>query len=170
MKQKVWPAINSTFFTLIPKIANSENSQGFHSISLCNVIYKIIATLIEKILKPLLSSLISPEQIGFIEGRQILDGLVVTQEVIHSLTKKKQKGMMIKFDFSKAYDPLSWKYLKKVLETFGFRNRWIEWVYNMISTPNFSILINGFPTTTFNATRGIRKGDPLSPFLFIMAT
>jgi len=104
MNQKVWPAINSTLFTLIPKNDNLVDAKGFRPISLCNVIYKIIAALIAKRLNPLLDSLIFAEKIGFVEGRQILDGLVVTQEVIHSLNMKKQKGMMIKLDLSKAYD------------------------------------------------------------------
>jgi len=166
MKQKVWPGLNSTFLTLIPKNANSETAQGFRPIALCNVIYKIIATLIAKRLKPILPSLISPEQTGFVEGRQILDGLVITQETIHSL---KQKGMTLKLDLSKSYDRLSWKYLKAVLGAFGFSSRWIDWVYSMISTPIFSVMINGVPSSTFSATRGIRQGDPISPFLFIMA-
>lgn len=107
MKQKIWPGINLTFLTLIPKSNKSEDAQGFHPIALCNVIYKIIATLIAKRLKPLLPNIISPEQTGFVEGRKILDGLVVTQEMIHSLNQKKQRGMMMKLDLSKAYDRLS---------------------------------------------------------------
>eukprot|EP00253_Pinus_taeda_P025537 PITA_25537 len=76
---------------------------------------------------------------------------------------------MIKLDLSKAYDRLSWRYLGMVLEAYGFEKRWIAWIYSMISTPFFSILVNGTPTATFNATRAIRQGDPISPFLFILA-
>ena len=75
----------------------------------------------------------------------------------------------MKLDLYKAYDRLNWNYLRAILGAYGFDKRWIEWVYSMISTPNFSILVNGTPTSTFNATRGIRQGDPISPFLFIMA-
>ena len=169
MKQRIWLGINSTFLTLIPKNNNSEEAHGFRPIALCNVIYKIIATLVVKRLKPLLPNIIAPDQTGFVEGSQILDRIVVTQEVIHSLKTKKQRGMMMKLDLSKAYDRLNWNYLRAILGAYGFDKRWIEWVYSMISTPNFSILVNGTPTSTFNATRGIRQGDPISPFLFIMA-
>eukprot|EP00253_Pinus_taeda_P023411 PITA_23411 len=169
MNQKVWSALNSIFFTLIPKNDNSEDAKGFRPISLCNVIYKIISSLMAKRLKPLLEKLISPEQTGFVEGRQILDGLVVTQEVIHSMKIKKQKGMMIKLDLLKAYDIINWQYLEEILGSFGFSNRWIKWVLSCISTPNFSILVNGTPSKTFKASRGIRQGNPISPFLFILA-
>eukprot|EP00253_Pinus_taeda_P036396 PITA_36396 len=78
-------------------------------------------------------------------------------------------GMMIKLDLSKAYDHLNWAYLKSVLAAFGFCNRQIDWVSNMISILNFSILLNRTPTSTFNASRGLRQGDLISLFLFIIA-
>lgn len=91
----------------------------------------------------MLSRIISPKQTGFVEGRQIIDGLVVSQEVVHSLKIKKEAGMMLKLDLSKAYDCRNWDYLKSVLAAFGFCNRWIKWVQDMISTPNFYIILNG---------------------------
>jgi len=154
--QKVCPGLNTTLLSLILKTSKSDEPQGFRPIALCNVIYKIISTLMVKRLKPILPGIISPEQTGFVEGRQILDGLIVSQEVVHLLKSQKMVGVIIKLDIFKAYDRLNWEYLRKVLEVFRFCSRWIEWILAMISTLVFSILLNGTPSSTFNATRGLR--------------
>lgn len=86
------PALNATFLALIPKTENSEEPQGFWSIALCNIIYKILATIMVNRLKPILQELISQEQMGFVKARKIIDGIVVAQEAIHSLKNSKTKG------------------------------------------------------------------------------
>eukprot|EP00253_Pinus_taeda_P026169 PITA_26169 len=132
--QKVCPSLNSTFIALIPKTAKSNVPQCFRPISVCNVIYKIIATLVVKRLNPLLPNLISPKQAGFVEGQQILDVFITSQEVVHSLKSQKIPGMMIKLDLSKAYDRINWGCLSSILKAYNFSQRWINWILAMISS------------------------------------
>ena len=113
-------AFNATFLALIPKENGTEDPGKFRPIALCNVIYKIITKVIANRLKPILPLLISPEQAGFVEGRQILDGIILVHETIHSLKQSKTPGMLLKLDLSKAYDKLNWNFLEGILRSFGF--------------------------------------------------
>jgi hypothetical protein len=163
-RQWVLPALNATFLTLIPKEENVASPSKYQPISLCNVIYKIITKVIANRLKPLLPLLISPEQTGYVEGRKIMDGIILAHEVIHSLKTTKKPGMLLKLDLSKSFDHLSWEYIEKTLLAFGFSLEWVHWILSLLSSTFFSVLVNDCPSSTFSPSRGIHQGDPLSPF------
>ena len=95
-----------------------EDPRKLKPIALCNVIYKIISKVIAKRLHPLLPLIISLEQEGFVKGRQIMDGIILIHETIHSVKIGKILGMLLKLDPSKAYDKLNWKFLASVLQDF----------------------------------------------------
>lgn len=92
-----------------------------------------------KRLKILLPSLIFPKQTSFVEGRQILDGIITSQGVVHSLKQLKSPGMLINLDLYKAYDRLSWPYLRSILKAYGFDSRWINWVSSHLSSGFFDL-------------------------------
>jgi hypothetical protein len=105
------PYSECTFLALIPKEVKSTNPNKFFPIALCNVIYKIISKVIALFLKPLLPSLITLEQSRYVEGHQILDSIILSHEVAHSLKTTKTPCMLIKLDMSKDFDKLSWQYI-----------------------------------------------------------
>ena len=164
-------SLNDTFLTLIPKITTPELVTQFRSISLCNVTYKIIAKIMVNRLKPFMDGLITPFQNAFIQGRLITDNIILAQEIFEFL-KRKHKGKWgfgaLKLDMNKAYDRVSWNFFTAVLKTMGFSDKWLKWISQCVTTVTYSILINGCPTQTFTPTRGLRQGDPLSPYLFLL--
>ena len=92
----------------------------------------------ENHLNPILLALISSGQSGFVEGRQILHGIILVHKILHSLKIRKLPGMMVKLDIAKAYDKINWKFIRKMLATFSFSGDWINWVINMVYSTFFS--------------------------------
>ncbi|GKU86405.1 hypothetical protein SLEP1_g936 [Rubroshorea leprosula] len=159
---------NASFIVLIPKTDNPQAIEEFRPISLIGVIYKIIAKLLANRLRKVLPKVIGEQQMAFIEGRQLVEGAVIANEILDEIKRKKKKGFLFKADFEKAYDNVSWEFIDYMMMRLGFCATWRKWIQECLSSSLVSILINGSPTNQFPVYKGIRQGDPLSPFLFLI--
>ena len=117
-------SLNSTFMVLIPKRGGAEDLKDFKPISLTGNIYKLIAKVLANRLKKVMNKSVNSTQISFVEGRQILDASLIANEVIDSILKKQDKGVLCKLDIKKAYDQINWNFLTTVLIKMGFKEKW----------------------------------------------
>jgi hypothetical protein len=164
-------SLNRTNIALIPKVKNPTRVTEFRPISLCNVMYKVISKVLANRLKKILPLIISPVQSVFIPGRLITDNVLVAYEMLHTIhtRMRDKKGFMaVKLDMSKAYDRVEWGFLKTIMSKLGFDQRWIDLIMISVTTVQYVIVANGQPCGSIIPGKGLRQGDLISPYLFLL--
>lgn len=146
---------NSSFISLIPKCNDPLSIKDYRPVNLVGCMYKIISKILSCRLKKVIAKVVGPEQSAYIEGRSILDGPLVLNEVIAWTKKIKKKLLVFKVDFEKAFDSLNWNFLDSIMEQMNFSLRWRQWIRGCLTSGRASILV--------------RQGDPMASFLFVIA-
>ncbi|KAF3796532.1 reverse transcriptase-like protein [Nymphaea thermarum] len=168
LKAKLVGNVNHTMICLIAKKPNAIRIEDYRPISLCNTIYKVIAKILVIRMRDVIMRLVQRNQAAFSKGRQIQDNILWANEMANSKDFWSKGGCFLKLDLSKAYDRVSWKFLQNSMHVLGFHPRWIELVMKCVSTVSYEMVVNGCLGDRFTAYKGLRQGDPMSPYLFIL--
>ena len=156
--------------TLISKLGKDNLLlQNWRPISLINTDYKILSKVLSNRLIKVLPNIIGEQQYGFMKGKFISMYSRLIADLMDVTKQKKLESFILAIDLEKAFDSLNWQFLFKTLNWFGFGNSFQKWIKLLYTDAKACIINNGFTTNYFNLYNGVRQGDPLSPYLFIMA-
>lgn len=148
---------NTALIALIPKISNPEGFKDFRPISMVGCVYKIISKILARRLQQVMGYLVGPHQSSFIQGMQILDGALIAGEVIDSCKKNKKEAIILKLDFHKAFDSVSWEFIDWIMRQMKFPEKWCKWIKACVMSAAASILINGSPTMPIKLALPLRS-------------
>ncbi|GFY91496.1 hypothetical protein Acr_07g0016920 [Actinidia rufa] len=161
--------MNHSMIALVPKSCNASKVEEFRPIACCNVSYKVISKILAGRLSVILPNLIDSAQAAFVQGRSMVENIYLVQELLFRYGWSMiSPRCIMKIDLRKAFDTINWAFVKEVLMGLGFPNLFVGWIMQCISTTSYSISINGSMHGFFKGYQGIRQGDPISPFLFVL--
>jgi hypothetical protein len=161
-------AINSSFITLVPKVNSPTTANDFRPISLINCVLKIITKMMGDRLQSVILSLVHKNQYWFIKSRTIQDYIAWAFEYIYQCKHSKQEIVILKLDFTKAFDTIEHSAILEMMKTLGFSKEWLQWTSEIIGSASKTVLLNGIPGNNLHCKRGVRRGDPMSPLLFVL--
>lgn len=160
--------INRAYIVLLPKKENATTADSYRPICLQNFLPKLASKIMTSRLQRQITSLIGTDQTGFMRGRSISENFVYAVELVQCCHKRKVPTLGLKLDFAKAFDSVHWDSLLCILEVHGFPAQWNGWVHSLLSTSRSAVLVNGCPGPWMHCKKGLRQGDPISPYLFIL--
>lgn len=147
--------LNYAIITLVPKEPDAKLLKKFRPTSLLNCSFKIFGKALNNRLIRVADRLIAKNQTAFIKGRFILVSVVAAHEIIHDIHKNKEKGIVLKLDYEKAYDRVSWSFLEKMLLSRGFGGKWVSWVMKLVKGGSLCVRINDENSTYFKPRKGL---------------
>ncbi|XP_074305864.1 uncharacterized protein LOC141641086 [Silene latifolia] len=164
---KLLTQINATVITLIPKIDRPASVKHYRPISCCNVLYKVISMLLCSRMALVLPDLISKTQGAFVKGRSILENILICQDLIRQYSRgKASPRCLFKLDLQKAYDSIEWAFVDQMLEALHLPEKFRRMIMLCITTPTYTLNLNGAQFGYFHGRRGLRQGDPISLLIF----